>query len=107
MSDNNATIKGVLKLIKDTQIITPSFQKREFVVTTNSQYPQNILIEFTQDKCSELDKAKVGQEVQVEVNILGREWINQQGETKFFNTLQAWRISSVGTMNNFDNDLPV
>lgn len=97
------TIQGKITEIKDEQIITPSFKKREFVVTTNEQYPQDVLLEFTQDKCDELNKANIGQEVKVEFNLRGRKWVNPDGESKYFNTLQAWRIGSVGMVDNFDD----
>ena len=100
------TIQGKITEIKDEQIITPSFKKREFVVTTNEQYPQDVLLEFTQDKCDELKKANIGQEVKVEFNLRGRKWVNPDGESKYFNTLQAWRIGSVGMVDNFE-DLPM
>ena len=96
------TIQGKITEIKDEQIITPSFKKREFVVTTNEQYPQDVLLEFTQDKCDELNKANIGQEVKVEFNLRGRKWVNPDGESKYFNTLQAWRIGSVGMVDNFE-----
>ena len=100
------TIQGKITEIKDEQIITPSFKKREFVVTTNEQYPQDVLLEFTQDKCDELNKANIGQEVKVDFNLRGRKWVNPDGESKYFNTLQAWRIGSVGMVDNFE-DLPM
>lgn len=98
------TIQGKITEIKDEQIITPSFKKREFVVTTNEQYPQDVLLEFTQDKCDELNKANIGQDVKVEFNLRGRKWVNPDGESKYFNTLQAWRIGSVGMVDTFTND---
>ena len=85
-------IVGKIKAKFEEQIITASFKKREFVITTNEQYPQDILMEFTQDKCDLLNKYQVGQEVKVSINIRGREWINPEGEAKYFNTLQAWKI---------------
>ena len=97
------TIQGKITEIKDEQIITPSFKKREFVVTTNEQYPQDVLLEFTQDKCDELNKANIGQEVKVDFNLRGRKWVNPDGESKYFNTLQAWRIGSVGMVDNFED----
>ena len=98
------TIQGKITEIKDEQIITPSFKKREFVITTNEQYPQDVLLEFTQDKCDELNKANIGQEVKVDFNLRGRKWVNPDGESKYFNTLQAWRIGSVGMVDTFTND---
>ncbi len=68
------------------------FRKREVVVTTDEQYPQHILIEFTQDKCDLLNNYQVGEPVKVSINLRGREWVNPQGETKYFNSIQGWRI---------------
>lgn len=88
-------IAGKIKLIKETQSITENFQKREFVVTTQGEYPNDIIMEFTQDKCSILDQYQEGDNVDVSINIRGREWINPQGEAKYFNTIQAWRIDNL------------
>lgn len=85
-------LKGKLKQINGEQIITASFKKREFVVTTEEQYPQHILLEMTQDKCGLLDHYRLGEMVKVNFNLRGREWINPQGEAKYFNTFQAWAI---------------
>ena len=72
--------------------VTASFKKSELVVTTEEQYPQHILIEFVQDKCDLIDPYNVGDEVKVSINLRGREWVNPQGETKYFNQIQGWRI---------------
>lgn len=84
---------GKIKVVNPTQNVSASFKKRELVVTTDEQYPQHILIEFTQDKCDVLDNYKVGQNVKVGINLRGREWVNPQGETKYFNQIQGWNIS--------------
>ena len=85
-------IIGNIKEIKETVQVTDTFSKREFVVTTNDMYPQDILIQMTQDKCSLLDNYKVGQDVTVSINLRGREWTSPQGEVKYFNTIEGWRI---------------
>ena len=85
---------GKVKVINATQEVSASFKKRELVVTTNEQYPQHIMIEFNQDKCDLLNDFTVGQEVKVAINLRGREWINPQGEAKYFNTVQGWKIES-------------
>ena len=72
------------------------FRKRELVVTTEEQYPQHIMIEFTQDKCDLLNSYKSGEPVKVSINLRGREWVNPQGETKYFNSIQGWRIERQG-----------
>ena len=85
---------GIIKLVKDTQEVSASFKKREFVITTEEQYPQDIQLEMTQSKCDELDALTIGSKVKVSINIRGREWINPQGEAKYFNTLQGYKIES-------------
>ena len=87
---------GKIKLIGDVQTFgNNGFRKREVVVTTDEQYPQMIMIEFVQDKCELLNNYYVGQDVKVSINLRGREWINPQGEAKYFNSVQGWRIESL------------
>ena len=79
---------GKIKVLNETQNVTASFKKRELVVTTDEQYPQHIQIEFAQDKCDVLNGYKVGDSVDVSINLRGREWTNPQGEVKYFNQIQ-------------------
>lgn len=89
-------VQGKVKLIGETQTFGGNgFRKRELVVTTEEQYPQHILVEFVQDKCDLLNNYKEGQDVKVNINLRGREWVNPQGETKYFNSIQGWRIEGV------------
>ena len=90
-------VKGKVKVVNDTQEVSASFKKRELVVTTDEQYPQHILIEFAQDKCDILENYQVGQNVKVSINLRGREWVNPQGETKYFNQIQGWKIDKNST----------
>lgn len=88
-------VSGKVKVINPEQQVSASFKKRELVVTTDEQYPQHILIEFTQDKCDLLSSYKQGEPVKVSINLRGREWVNPQGETRYFNSIQGWRIERV------------
>lgn len=86
-------ISGKIKKINETQTIGNSgFQKRELVIVTDEQYPQPILIEFVQDKCDLLNSYNVNDEITISINLRGREWINPEGQAKYFNTFQGWRI---------------
>jgi len=89
-------ISGTIKKIGDTQEITASFKKRELVVTTEEQYPQHLAIEFVQDKTDVLNNYQVGDKVTVGINLRGREWTSPQGEVKYFNSIQGWRIDKTG-----------
>jgi len=85
-------VVGKVKVVKPEIQVSASFKKRELVVTTDEQYPQHILINFTQDKCDLLSAYKVGEDVKVSINLRGREWVNPQGETRYFNDIQGCRI---------------
>ncbi len=88
-------VQGKIKMIGETQTVgSGGFRKREVVVTTEEQYPQHIMVEFVQDKTDLLNSYQVGQNVKVSINLRGREWVNPQGETKYFNSIQGWRIEN-------------
>ncbi|MCK0146326.1 DUF3127 domain-containing protein [Arenibacter sp. F26102] len=89
-------IQGKIKMVGETQTFgSNGFRKREVVVTTEEQYPQHIMVEFVQDKCDLLNSFGAGQAVKISINLRGREWVNPQGETKYFNSIQGWRIESL------------
>lgn len=88
-------IQGKIKLINPENQVSATFRTRELVVSTDEQYPQHISIQFHQDKCELLNVYNIGEIVKVSINLRGREWINPQGEAKYFNTIQAWRIEKV------------
>ncbi|MBO0321304.1 DUF3127 domain-containing protein [Muricauda sp. CAU 1633] len=101
-------VQGRIKMIDETKTYgNNGFRKRELVVTTEEQYPQHILVEFVQDKCDLLNNYNVGQMVKVSINLRGREWVNPQGETKYFNSIQGWRIENLESEASSDNMPPV
>ena len=90
-------VTGKIKVINAEQQVSASFKKRELVVATEEQYPQFISINFVQDKCDILNNFKVGEPVKVSINLRGREWVNPQGETKYFNDIQGWKVERITT----------
>lgn len=95
-------VTGKLLEIKETQQVSETFKKRSFVLeyAENPQYPEYVSFELIQDRCSLLDSFQPGQEVEVSFNLKGRKWINPEGETKYFNSLQAWRIEAASPANS-------
>ena len=89
-------VSGKVKLVNATQVVSDKFSKRTLVVVTSDQYPQEIEVQFTQDKCGLLDGIRPGQDVTIGVNLRGRMWTNPQGEEKYFNTIEGWKIDAVG-----------
>lgn len=77
-----------------------NYEKTEVIVTTDEQYPQHILIEFGGQKASMPDHLQVGQQVNISVNLRGREWVNPEGVIKYFNSIQGWKISMVQPAHN-------
>jgi len=86
-------VSGKVRSVSHEMQVSASFKKRELVVTTEEQYPQHILIEFAQDKCDLLNNIEVGQQVNVSINLRGREWVNPHGDVYYFNSIQAWKIN--------------
>lgn len=85
---------GKLHTIFETKQVSERFTKREFVVelADNPKYPQVVQFQLTGDRCAQLDGLKVGDSVRIEFSLRGREWRNGQGEVKYFNSLDVWRI---------------
>ena len=65
--------------------------------TDNPQYPEFIKFELIQDKCDLLNNYKVGDELDVHINLKGRKWTDPIGEVKYFNSLQAWRLEAASS----------
>jgi Domain of unknown function (DUF3127) len=85
-------VTGRIKVLGAVQQVSASFKKRELVVTTEEQYPQHIIIEFTQEKGDLLNNYNIGEMVKVSIDLGGREWVNPQGEVKYFNSVRGWRV---------------
>ncbi len=80
-------LTGKLKVVMDVQTFNSGFTKREFVVTTEEQYPQDIKFELIKDKTSLIDSFKPNDPIKVSFNLRGNEY-----NGKYFVNLQAWRL---------------
>lgn len=89
-------VMGRLFDIQEAQQVSDTFRKRMFVLeyAENPQYVEYVSFELIQDRCDLLDSFQTGQDVEVSFNLRGRKWINPEGVTKYFNSLQAWRIEA-------------
>lgn len=86
------------KLIKKTEVKeygANGFRKREIVIKTEDQYPQMVEIQLHQDNCGLAGDLKKDDLIKVSINIQGREWINPEGEAKYFNSIVGWRIEKI------------
>jgi hypothetical protein len=95
---------GRLHLAYETKQVSERFTKREFVVElADGKYPQFVLFQLTGDRCTLLDDYKVGDQIQVTFNVRGREWRSPQGETKYFNSLDVWKLESADARRGQSN----
>jgi hypothetical protein len=100
------SFKGTIKLVFDTVQVSDRFKKREFVITeTGSPYPQEVIFQLSQEKVDLVNEFKIGEEVEVSFNLRGRAWTNpKDGVTRYFNSLEAWRITRVGQAQPMSNN---
>lgn len=59
-------------------------------------YPQLVKFQLVQDRCTLIDMYQPGQEITVHFDLRGREWVNSEGESMYFTSLNAWRIDEAG-----------
>ena len=84
-------LEGKIKVIFETQTFDSGFRKREVVITTEDQYPQEVVFQFVQDKVTDLDGYAVGDQIKLTFDVRGREY-----NGRYFVNLQAWRVEKVG-----------
>lgn len=88
-------LNGKLKVLFDVQTFPSGFSKREFVITTEEQYPQDVKFELVKDKTSMVDKYNVGDQLKVSFNVRGNEF-----QSKYYVSLNAWRIENIGAASS-------
>jgi len=91
-------LQGRVFAIGETQTFgEKGFRKRELVLETDleTNYPQKILLEATQDNVALLDKISVGEYIKAHINLRGRAWLNpKDNKVKYFNSIVIWRIET-------------
>ena len=100
------SITGKVYMIGQTQQISDKFSKREIAITTEDKFPQTVLFQFSNDKCSLLDNVRVNDTVTINYNLRGRIWRGPDGGEKIFNTIDGWNIVLGSTMNQAPQEAP-
>ena len=89
------TAKGTIEKIFELNQVSDKFTKQEFVLRTDDEkYPQLIKFQCTQNRCDQLAHKEEGQKATVHFNLRGREWINKDNVTMYFNSLDCWKIEA-------------
>ena len=87
--------EGKLYKKMDTQQLTDSFKKREFVIEIeDGAYTQLAKFQLTQNNCDKLDPFNEGDMIKVTFSIRGREY-TKEGRTTYFTNLDAWRLEAL------------
>jgi len=99
------SVKGTIRKINQ-EATFGKMRKKSLILETDEKYPQKLEIDFVNDKISILDNAKLdaGEQVEIGINIRGREWTSPKNEVKYFTSLTGWKIDrSVGLTNATQN----
>ena len=86
--------KGQAHIVGAEIVKSDKFKVRQLVVKddSNQQYPNYVEFQFSNKNCDKLNGINVGDEITVDYNLRGREWTSPQGEVKYFNTLDGWKV---------------
>lgn len=87
----------VIRIGKTETRGSSSYEVRELIVETseNPKYPQFHSVNFGGDNTDKLDKVKVGDIVEISINLNGRCWTDREGKDVYFNSLEGWRLKVV------------
>lgn len=103
---NSYLVTGLVHKVGKVVNVSDSFKKRQLVIVTEDRYPQYLNTELTQDKVELLDNLNVGDKVELNINVRGREWPDPAtGENKYFNTLDVWTLKVISESNKAPTDL--
>ena len=103
-------INGKLYEKNDTVSVSDKFRKREFVIqkteaTNAGEFTELIKFQLTQDRCDQLDRYNINEEIKISFNIRGRKW-EKDGKVSYFSNLEAWRIEKVENGNASSAPIP-
>tara|TARA_R100001530_G_scaffold18708_1_gene15854 strand:- start:615 stop:965 length:351 start_codon:yes stop_codon:yes gene_type:complete len=90
------SVKVKIQEIQDLKVFSgkeeKEFKVQSVIVKTGGDYPQELSIDFLQDKIGMLNNLKIGDVVEMSYNLKGRKWKNPNGEVRYFTTLACWKI---------------
>ena len=87
-------IQQILKPESGVSRAGKEWQKQEFVIETEEQFPRKVCFTLFGDKTSLIDGLASGQEVEVSFNLESREY-----NGKWFHNINAWKIDTASTEN--------
>jgi single-strand DNA-binding protein len=92
-------VTGKVHFVGALRTVSEKFKSKDVVLLTDEKFPQYITIQFTQDKTELISQNNIGEQVEVSINLRGREWKSPTGEIKYFNTIEGWQINAAQTFS--------
>lgn len=89
MSEKGRVIE-ILKPESGTSKAGKEWNKQEFVIETDDQYPRKICFNLFGDKTGLISDIKVGDELEVEYNLESREY-----NGRWFHNVNCWKVGKV------------
>ena len=101
---NEVTIKGKITFVDEVREFgSNGFRKHQVVVETgDGRWDNPIPVEFTKDSIELSKELKVGDQVQIQTRINGREWKGKDGVTKWFTSINGYKITNENTQSGDD-----
>ena len=102
---NEVTISGKIKFVDEVREFGANgFKKHQVVVETgDGRWDNPIPVEFTKENIELSKELQVGDQVQIESRINGREWQGKDGVTKWFTSINGFKISKENSMVEADS----
>ena len=85
-------LKGKIKVLFEQQDFPSGFYKRDFVITSNEQYPQDIKLSALKERVEQLNGLGGGDDILVKFDLRGREYYGN-----YYVDLNAWKIEREGS----------
>jgi len=96
---NEVTITGKVKFVDEVREFgSNGFRKHQVVVETgDGRWDNPIPVEFTKDNIELSKDLQVGDQVQIQSRINGREWQGKDGVTKWFTSISGYKVTKENT----------
>ncbi|MFT4031230.1 MAG: DUF3127 domain-containing protein [Siphonobacter sp.] len=94
------TLQQIMPVESGTSKTGNSWQKQNFVIETQEQYPKKVCFSLFGDKVSDLQRFTTGDQVKVSFNLESREF-----NSRWYTDARAWRIELMDS-NSFAGNGP-
>ncbi len=103
---NEVTIKGEIKFVDEVREYgNNGFRKHQVVVETgDGKWDNPVPVEFIKDAIEKSQGLQVGDKVSIDARINGREWTGTDGVTKWFTSINGYKIKKESRQENVSDE---